>query len=420
MKNNILTTVLSSLTIALTAVATTGCGNSGKTSGQQEGKPEQDLIVEVAPSQVISGWEKAPDYAAFNAALRAVDSVAQYNYANGSLDAPDYAKEFCELYARQNPSTDFSNVLNLPGLNPGATIQETAAAIDKAAKEKIAYMVIPVLERRLKDAGATYIDIKPAAGHFSAMRVLVGGLGKADLHRLISSKGSINFMLGGASEAKKALTEIDRRSGNRLSSRSYSYTQIADPRSDMQSGARRLDFGYAMIGYFRQADKNEADSIINSEEARALLPAGIRLLWSYSPENYGDNYYGLYALKDVNLPADEQYITEAGAEYDEIMGWYISMKFNDEGARIFERMTDDNIGGVIAIVFDGKVLSAPRVIDKIAGGNVHITGNYDETTCKMLAAIMKGGSLPWKCQVIQSRPYSESAAVNGDAERRDR
>lgn len=414
MKKNILATAIASIALLSTAIATTGCS----TSGQQEGNPERDLLVEVSPSQIISEWKKIPDDKVFDEALRAIDSVRIYDSERAPQDSRDYAKMFCEFYAQHNPSADLCDVLNLPGLKPATTVQEAAEAINKAAEDKITHSVSPVLEKRLKNAGATYIDIKPAIGHFSTLRVLTGGLGKADLQRLISSKGSIDFLAGGAAEAKEALTEIDRRTANRLSAMSYSYSQIAGPRIDMHSGAHGLDFGHAIIGHFRQADKNEADSIINSEEAKTLLPAGIRLLWSYSPENYGENFYSLYALKEADASNIGQYITDAAAECDEIMGWYVSMKFNNEGAEIFERLTRDNIGRELAIVLDGKVLSAPRVNDKISGGSSQITGNFDETTCKMLATILKGGALTWKCEVIQSRPYSENTAGD-DGEPRD-
>ncbi len=414
MKKNILATAIASIALLSTAIATTGCS----TSGQQEGNPERDLLVEVSPSQIISEWKKIPDDKVFDEALRAIDSVRIYDSERAPQDSRDYAKMFCEFYAQHNPSADLCDVLNLPGLKPATTVQEAAEAINKAAEDKITHSVSPVLEKRLKNAGATYIDIKPATGHFSTLRVLTGGLGKADLQRLISSKGSIDFLAGGAAEAKEALTEIDRRTANRLSAMSYSYSQIAGPRIDMHSGAHGLDFGHAIIGHFRQADKNEADSIINSEEAKTLLPAGIRLLWSYSPENYGENFYSLYALKEADASNIGQYITDAAAECDEIMGWYVSMKFNNEGAEIFERLTRDNIGRELAIVLDGKVLSAPRVNDKISGGSSQITGNFDETTCKMLATILKGGALTWKCEVIQSRPYSENTAGD-DREPRD-
>lgn len=415
MKKNILATAIASIALLSTAIATTGCS----TSGQQEGNPERDLLVEVSPSQIISEWKKIPDDKVFDEALRAIDSVRIYDSERAPQDSRDYAKMFCEFYAQHNPSADLCDVLNLPGLKPATTVQEAAEAINKAAEDKITHSVSPVLEKRLKNAGATYIDIKPATGHFSTLRVLTGGLGKADLQRLISSKGSIDFLAGGAAEAKEALTEIDRRAANRLNAMSYSYSQIAGPRIDMHSGAHGLDFGHAIIGHFRQADKNEADSIINSEEAKTLLPAGIRLLWSYSPENYRENFYSLYALKEADASNIGQYITDAAAECDEIMGWYVSMKFNNEGAEIFERLTRDNIGRELAIVLDGKVLSAPRVMDRITGGNVQITGNYDEATCKMLAAILMGGTLPWDCKVIQSRPYSENTADKDDGEPRD-
>lgn len=359
--------------------------------------------------------EKIPTDATFDAALRAVDSVALYDFERTQQADWDYAKEFCKFYIHQKPSADFHNVLDLPGLNPEATIQETADAINTATKNKITETVIPVLKKRLKGAGATYIDITPAVRHFSTLRVFVGGLDNKNLFRLITTKGNIDFKTGGAAEAKEALTEIDRRSGNRLSDLSHICSQIDDGRSDLDNGMNSLDFNRAMIGYFRKSDKNEVDSIINSEDALASLPPGIRLLWSYSPENnYHGDFYSLYALKEENGPASNlgQYITDARTEFDEHMGGIIYLKFNNKGTELFGRLTSDNLGRELAITVDDKVMSAPRIWDKITSGNAQITGSYDEATCKTLAAIFKGGIMPCDCEVIQFLPYSESQARN--------
>ena len=54
----------------------------------------------------------------------------------------------------------------------------------------------------------------------------------------------------------------------------------------------------------------------------------------------------------------------------------ILLRFNDEGSKIFEQLTENNIGKVLAIYIDGVMLSAPVVQEKISGGKAQITGNF--------------------------------------------
>ncbi|MDE6199928.1 MAG: hypothetical protein K2G06_08830 [Muribaculaceae bacterium] len=416
MKTSILTKTLIASAIALTAIGTTGCSNSGKKADQQKGNPEQELLVMVSPSQVLSDMKKNPADASFDLALRAVDSVAQYDLGRTQQDDHDFAKEFCRIYLEQNASADFSNVLNLPELSPGATIEEAADAINKAAKAGIADRIIPVLEKRLTYAGATFLEIKPTAGNFPTLRILAGGLDGKNMESLISTKGNVDIRAGAQSEAQEAMEEIDRRSGYLLSAKSYSFSEIANPDNTTKEYAHKLDFKNALIGYFKQSDINMVDSILSQKEAIATLPSDVRLCWSYSPEIYGDGVYSLYVLKDRNSPDSNlgQYIDSAEVATDNILGAYISIKFNDKGAEIFERLTADNIGHELAITIDDKVMSAPRVCDRITGGYSLITGYYDEATLNRFAAILNGGAMPWDCKVIQCRPYTESKPENGE------
>jgi SecD/SecF fusion protein len=52
------------------------------------------------------------------------------------------------------------------------------------------------------------------------------------------------------------------------------------------------------------------------------------------------------------------------------------MAMNAEGARIWARLTRDNVGQSIAIVLDDYVYSAPRVHQEITGGRSQITGDF--------------------------------------------
>jgi len=88
----------------------------------------------------------------------------------------------------------------------------------------------------------------------------------------------------------------------------------------------------------------------------------------------------------------------------------IQLKFNDEGAKIFEDVTGRNVNKPIAIYLDGfsivdttgdgKIdandLYAPNVETKISGGSAVITGNLSTQTANTIASRLNSGALPVK------------------------
>jgi preprotein translocase subunit SecD len=79
----------------------------------------------------------------------------------------------------------------------------------------------------------------------------------------------------------------------------------------------------------------------------------------------------------------------------------VSIAFDAEGAKIFDRVTADNIGKQIAIILDGVVHSAPTVKDRISGGNAQITGNFTHDEASKLAIVLRE-SLPAPVKIIQN------------------
>jgi preprotein translocase subunit SecD len=75
----------------------------------------------------------------------------------------------------------------------------------------------------------------------------------------------------------------------------------------------------------------------------------------------------------------------AGREQDR----EISMTFTDAGAEKLRAFTRDHIGKRVAIVFDGKVLSAPRVNSEIGKEAVITGGGKDGFTEKEQADLVK-------------------------------
>lgn len=82
---------------------------------------------------------------------------------------------------------------------------------------------------------------------------------------------------------------------------------------------------------------------------------------------------------------------------------YIAIEFNDDGAKKFEEITGRNVGQPIAIYLDDKVVSAPNVNEKIAGGKAQITGKFTFDEAKALAIQLNAGALPAPISLTEQR-----------------
>ncbi len=82
---------------------------------------------------------------------------------------------------------------------------------------------------------------------------------------------------------------------------------------------------------------------------------------------------------------------------------YVSIEFDRKGAKIFERITGENIKKRLAIVLDRTVYSAPVIQDRIAGGQARITGNFTTEEARDLAIILRAGALPAPVKIIEER-----------------
>jgi preprotein translocase subunit SecD len=80
-------------------------------------------------------------------------------------------------------------------------------------------------------------------------------------------------------------------------------------------------------------------------------------------------------------------------------GWFVSLDFNKEGSGKFSEITQRVVSlaapqNQVAIVLDGLVVSAPRIISAITGGSAQITGDFTQQEASDLANVLKYGSLP--------------------------
>ncbi len=81
----------------------------------------------------------------------------------------------------------------------------------------------------------------------------------------------------------------------------------------------------------------------------------------------------------------------------------IDFTLKGEESKIFADYTTNNVNKILAIVLDGKVISAPRINGPITGGHGNITGNFTPQTANDFVIQLRYGSLPVPIQVVSSQ-----------------
>lgn len=81
----------------------------------------------------------------------------------------------------------------------------------------------------------------------------------------------------------------------------------------------------------------------------------------------------------------------------------ISFELTDDGTEIFKNYTTEHVNDILAIVLDGKIISAPSINEPITDGAGIISGNFTYETANTLAVQLRYGSLPIPLKVVEVR-----------------
>ena len=81
----------------------------------------------------------------------------------------------------------------------------------------------------------------------------------------------------------------------------------------------------------------------------------------------------------------------------------VTFSLDRVGAKRFGKATSTGIGKRLAIVLDGKVISAPVIRDTIATGSGQISGGFTFQSATDLALLLRSGALPAPLNIIEER-----------------
>jgi len=223
---------------------------------------------------------------------------------------------------------------------------------------------------------------------------------------------------GGAVIAETTVTEGDTATGSNLLDQIQSDTSLsAQDRSFEDYAKENPLFAYllvnidqenrpiqsATVGYAAIKDTARINTML--KRTRTIFPRDLKLTWTVKPRQEGSNILELVALKATgrnnSAALGGDVIVDARQDYSQTGQVEVTMAMNGEGARVWKRITGENIGKQVAIVLDGYVYSYPNVNDEIPNGRSSITGIGSIEEAKDLANILKAGKLPAPARIVE-------------------
>lgn len=211
-------------------------------------------------------------------------------------------------------------------------------------------------------------------------------------------------------KADTALTQIQKDSQIAiLDPSSVKDTNDIGPLFNALSAVPPQDENDPFHGYAKVSDTSLVMSMLNSEEARKIMPRDLRFVWgakSDRTKDKGIRMFELFALNtrgEKKAPLTGERITSTSTSTSSKGGldYAVSIDMDKDGARAWKKMTEANVKKCVAVVLDDKVQSWPRVNEVIPNGRTQISGNFSATEANDLANILSIGKLPAKTEIIE-------------------
>ena len=139
---------------------------------------------------------------------------------------------------------------------------------------------------------------------------------------------------------------------------------------------------------------------------KGILPTGSELRVMQKRSDGASTDTPIVVKKEAVMTGE--YVSDANVNFDSTNQPYVMLNFNNVGARLFDRITTENVKKRMAIVLDGKVYSAPVIQERIAGGRASISGRFTVPEARDLAIVLRAGALPAPVKVLEERTVGPS------------
>lgn len=410
-------------------------------------KGGMSATLEVGLDGLIRSMSNNPKDSVLNKALE----LAVQRRANGNADFIDL---FAKAYKEINPNGRLASVFAGAGqktIKVSSTDNEVLAAIRVEADQAID-RTNEVITTRIDQFGVAQPNINVDKTKGDITVELPGVENKERVRKLLQATAKLEFWETykiDQSFITNSIQPLDARVKDWLNGKTLDTTtramldssqkakdslQFADtatqnfvknnPVSSLLIGTNG-QAGPSVLAVVRTIDTATLSTYLNSPAAKAILPPNLRFLYGAKVTKAGGrinaDVVDLYVIKmrpGTDKPElDGEHVTDAYQDQDPTTGEVVvSMRMDNIGAKVWEKMTGDNRGNSIAIALDNLVYSAPMVHEAIAGGSSQISGSFTAEEAADLASILKAGKLAAPAKIIAEvvvGPTLGSEAVTG-------
>ena len=189
----------------------------------------------------------------------------------------------------------------------------------------------------------------------------------------------------------------------------YPLFAVLNPSTDQQGQL----FPGPVVGMAHVKDTARVNAYLHDHQVSNIFPQNMKFRWTAKSVDTEGNYFRLIALKinsrDGRAPLTGDVIVDARQDFDQLgSNPEVAMSMNSEGAKVWQRMTKENIGKSIAVVLDNYVRSFPTVQNEISGGRSSITGLESIEEAKDLSNVLKSGKMPAPARIVEEEVVGPS------------
>jgi SecD/SecF fusion protein len=418
-------------------------------------KGGMNVMVEISVPDIVRAMANNSSDEAFN---RAMAQAREYQATSGDDFVTLFARAFREVAPGDKLSRVFGTYELRDKINANTSDADVIKVIRSQAEAAIANSFI-VLRSRIDQFGVTQPNLQRLGNSGRILVELPGVKDPERVRKLLQGSANLEFWeTYENSELFMALSEANKKVKEYLDAQEGSQPQATAAAADSSLGAAAKPAGEASavsdllaqlegsadssavsattedanfaknnplfhllqpsidqngtpaasarVGVAHYRDTSKIRRWLELMQVRSLFPRDVRFMWSIKPIDNGATYYDLVAIKsnvrDGKAPLTGSVVVDAQKEFSGTSAYpEVTMAMNSEGAKIWARLTADNVGKCVAIVLDGYVYSFPRVNAEIKGGRSSITGNFTPEEADDLANVLKSGKLPSPARIIQ-------------------
>ncbi len=129
---------------------------------------------------------------------------------------------------------------------------------------------------------------------------------------------------------------------------------------------------------------------LHSASIQSKIPENLRFAWGWDSKDGRRTLFALRESTGAEAPGEEDIRSVEMSEGRQEGNYQLLLTFSDDGAKSWAAMTRKNVNRNIAIVVDGKVVTAPKVMQEIKMGKCLISGNFDKKEASDIQAILEG------------------------------